>query len=78
MTQFKMNLFIAAATYIATVGLASSAWAQGDATCYRWDEEEKMRCFDCLRPALTVHGWRLVNTCPPRSVVILERHAGSW
>jgi hypothetical protein len=63
MTLNKIKAIFAAGTFLATVGLATSASAQPNGTCYHYDESESMRCFNCLKEVQTRDGWRVVNTC---------------
>ncbi|MGA8172387.1 MAG: hypothetical protein WB816_16360 [Methylocystis sp.] len=35
----------------------------GGDSCTRYEETEKMKCFDCLEKEWTNSGWQWVNTC---------------
>ncbi len=67
MTRTTLKSFIAVMALCAGVSAALPAAAREDVCPWGGDSSQSMRCFDCMRRVWTGHGWKLVNTCRPRT-----------
>lgn len=65
MTRHIFATAMAALVFVFLGAVAPLGYAQA-ANCFRWDESDAMRCFDCMKIVWDGHGYHRINTCPPR------------